>query len=699
MGLREIQFKTAYDSDEDDILNDFYIPALSSSTSYRRLAGFFSSSALAVAARGISGLIKNGGAMELVVGAKLKRIDVEAIEKGIKSREQAVADMMIEDLSSIEAEFVRDHVRALAWMVANHRLEVKVAVILSSEAGTSGDINEGIYHLKVGILSDGSNPPNVISFSGSVNESGMGWLHSIEEFKVFRSWVAGEKTYLKTDTDKFEKYWTGRAKRAIIMDIPTAVREKLIEMAPDNVDELRLERHYRRAKRKLWPHQAEAIKAWVNQGHRGIFAMATGTGKTLAALSAYGLAPPSMVTIVLVPTQPLLNQWAKKEIPSYDKNARIIMCGGQHKWKTRLPLELADIRKHGENYSPANRLYVVAIMKTAASKGFLLSWKGIPPDNVQVICDEVHHLGAPTYQRCAEIPSARRLGLSATPERDWDFEGTQKTIDYIGPTVYEYDIKSAIRDGFLSPYKYFPYFAFLNRKEFEDFQRLTDEIGKETAKINARAKIAPEDRKMFTAYMTRKLERLLLERSRIRKKARDKIRVFGEILFSMSTRPLIVFCEDHEQLNGIKSVLKDRVGSFLVYTSRMSLWQRNKTLDMFRKGDSDILLAIRCLDEGLDVPKCRGCIIVASSSSTREFIQRRGRILRGLKGKTAVLNDIIVLPPEVRGADEIEAAETLIRHELARMRQLVEAAENEWDVRNRIRKELTRYGLEDLANL
>ena len=139
--------------------------------------------------------------------------------------------------------------------------------------------------------------------------------------------------------------------------------------------------------------------------------------------------------------------------------------------------------------------------------------------------------------------------------------------------------------------------------------------------------------------------------------------------------------------------------SFLVYTSKMSLWQRNKTLAMFRKGDSDILLAIRCLDEGLDVPRCRGCIVVASSSSTREFIQRRGRILRGLKGKTAVLNDIIVLPPEVRSAGELEAAETLVRHELARMRQLVEAAENEWDVRNNMRKELALYGLEDLANL
>lgn len=699
MNLRDIQFKHAYDSDEDDVLNEFYIPTLSSSTRYRRLAGFFSSSALAVAARGISGLVRNGGRMELVVGAKLRKVDVEAIKRGIEARDRVVADLMIKDLDQIESEFVRDHVRALAWMVANNRLEIKVAIPLSAEAGTVGKIAEGMFHQKVGILSDAHDPQNIVAFSGSVNESEMGWRHSIEEFKVFRSWVESEGVYLKTDIDKFEKYWNGRAKRAIVVDIPTAVRDKLVELAPETLDELQLERHYRPTRKKLWSHQTDAIKAWVDKDYRGTFAMATGTGKTLAALSACGLAPRSMITVVLAPTLPLLDQWAKNEIPSYDENARIIMCGGQHKWKTILPLELAEVRKQGNNYSPSHRLYVVGTMRTAASKGFLLSWKGVPSDNVQVICDEVHHLGAPTYQRCTEIPSSRRLGLSATPERDWDFEGTQKTLDYIGATVYEYDIKSAIRDGFLCPYKYFPYFAFLNRKEFEDFQELTFEIGKETAKINARTKNEFEDRKTLTAHITRKLERLLLERSKIRKKAKDKIRVFGEVLSSTSTRPLIVFCEDHEQLNEIKATLKDKMGSYLVYTSKMSLWQRSKTLEMFRKGDSDILLAIRCLDEGIDVPKCRGSIIVASSSSTREFIQRRGRILRGLRGKTAVLNDIIVLPPEVRRIDEQEVAETLVRHELARMRQLVEAAENEWDVRNNIKRELTRYGLEDLAVL
>lgn len=324
MTLRDLQLKPAYDSDEDDILNDFYIPALSNSVLYQRLAGFFSSSVLAVAARGVSRLVRNEGAMKLVVGAKLRKQDIEAIERGISKREQVIADMMIHDLDSIEAEFVKDHVKALAWMVANDRLEIKVAIPLDLSA--TGEVDEGIYHQKVGILSDSDTPENSISFSGSVNESEIGWVHSIEEFKVFRSWVEGEGVYLESDIEKFEKYWKGCAQRAIVIDVPTAVREKLIEMAPRDIDKLNLEQHYHRPKKRLWRNQAEAVQAWVKNGYTGIIAMATGSGKTLAALSAADLAPSSVVTIVLVPTEPILDQWAGKAEGFMDGGS-VVTCG------------------------------------------------------------------------------------------------------------------------------------------------------------------------------------------------------------------------------------------------------------------------------------------------------------------------------------------------------------------------------------
>jgi superfamily II DNA or RNA helicase len=692
MGLRDISFKPSYDSDEDDILNDFYIPALSKSTSYQRLAGFFSSSALAIAAKGICQLIKNGGTMKLVVGAKLTKQDIEAIEKGIRSREEVLSELMMKDIDSMESEFVKDHVRALAFMIANGKLEIKVVIPLATNQNNSEEL-EGIYHMKVGLLSDGT---DVVSFSGSINESKMGWLHSIEEFKVFCSWMPGQETYITKDKEKFEKYWNGFAKRAIVLDVPTAVKNKLISMAPSNIDELQLEKYNKPERKQLWKNQTEAIEAWVKNGYRGILAMATGSGKTLTALSAAALAEPNVATIILVPTEPILAQWTKTEIPKFDPYAQIIACSSNNpEWKSILPFRLAKLRSNDRENVAENRLYVVALLNTAAGPAFLKAWEGIKPEKIQVICDEVHHIGAPFFQRCMELQSFRRLGLSATPERAWDPVGTEEITRYFGKTIYEYDLKRAIEDGRLCHYRYYPFFAFLNRQEFEEYKELSEQISVEIAKASTKRKEESD----VSFKTSRKLERLLEERARIKKKAEDKVRVFRDAMQKIAERPLIVFCEDEEQLSEIETVLKEKGASYLVYTSRMIKWQREKALEIFRKGDTSIMLAIRCLDEGLNVPECEGCVIVASSSSEREFIQRRGRILRSLKGKIAVLNDIIVLPAEVADQEDMAIAEALIRQELERVRQLVSASDNEWESRSIIREELSKYELQSLADI
>jgi hypothetical protein len=240
MNLKDLDLKKAYDSDVDDVLNDFYIPALSNSIRYKRLAGFFSSSSLAVAAKGISRFISNGGYMELICSAKLRKSDVEAIKEAYENPTKVIEKMMLEDLNSLENEFIRDHVRALGWMIANNTLEIKVAVVIDE---SSKPIDEekiekyGIFHQKVGILED-ENGDN-IAFSGSDNESATAWEENIEEFKVFRSWMEGEEPYLVADKEKFKKFWNGDARRTKVIDVPTAVKKKLIEMAPDNIEEVK----------------------------------------------------------------------------------------------------------------------------------------------------------------------------------------------------------------------------------------------------------------------------------------------------------------------------------------------------------------------------------------------------------------------------------------------------------------------------
>lgn len=701
MGFQDLEVKDHYWSEKDDILNSFYIPVLSKTKTYCRLAGFFSSTCLAVASRGVLDLIKNGGNMRLVVGAQLREADIEAITKGQEEPEKFIEEAFLEELDSFEDQSVEDHVRLLAWMVANKRLEIKVC-ILTDEDGVL--LNEervrGYYHMKVGIFEDEDG--NQISFNGSVNESYTGWKENIEAFEVFRSWVGGENNRIKRHYRMFETYMLGLTTETRTIDIPEAVTKKLLSIAPNHYDELDLERYRKgeetqpsRKPRKLWDHQEEAIIKWKENGYRGIFAMATGTGKTFTALNAVRLASPFIVTVVLVPTRPLLKQW-NEEIRDFDSEAEIVLCYGENpEWKKILPLKLARLRSTKDQQSTVdsfNRLYVVATMQTACADRFLINWKGLSEDYVQIIADEVHNIGATTYQRCMQIPSSRRLGLSATPERQWDDVGTRKTVEYFGSTVFEYDVKTAIAEGRLCHYKYYPTFAYLNGIEFKEFKDYTSEIDKLFAIIKG------ETNQSKIRKHQKRLERLLQNRAKIKKKARDKLRAFDEILIQNPPKPIIVFCEDSEQLEDVESRLKSRAEGYLIYTSNQNDWQRKEVLEGFKTGNSDTLLAIDCLNEGIDLPELPTCIIIASSTSTREFIQRRGRILRiGKPDKVATIHDVLVMPLVVEGDYDKEVAKKLFEQEYKRVKILIDAADNNWEVINNIRKELDNYGLGYLA--
>jgi hypothetical protein len=190
MNLRDLNLKSAYDSDTDNILLDFYAPALSVSVQYRRLTGFFSSSTLAAAAKGVSGLIKNSGNIKLVTGVIFQEPDIIAIRDAIETPEKVLERAMLREIDDLEGEFIKDHVRALGWMVAKGKLKIKVAIVLDNNGyplESKIAYKQGIFHQKVGILEDIDG--NQISFSGSDNESAMGWFSNIEEFKVFRNQI------------------------------------------------------------------------------------------------------------------------------------------------------------------------------------------------------------------------------------------------------------------------------------------------------------------------------------------------------------------------------------------------------------------------------------------------------------------------------------------------------------------------------
>ena len=396
MTLTTIDLRKSYDSDVNDIINEFYIPALSNSVKYQRLAGFFSSSSLAIAARGMSNFIKNDGLMELVCSAKFKKEDIDAIRSAYKNPEEVIEESILSEMENLEDGIIKDHVAALGWMVANNKLKIKIAVLLD-EKGLPLDENRGMFHQKVGIFTDIEN--NRISFSGSINESAYGWKFNIEEIKVFKEWEDQENAYFKEDIRNFNKYWNGNASRIVLYDVPKAFEKELIKIAPKNSSEINLESFAPEKgqikKIKLWDHQTKAIESWLKSGKIGIFEMATGTGKTFTALGClkeFFNNGNKSVSIIACPYSHLIDQWVEDfEDFGFIEDDIVIAHSANPSWKRELNDYILDI-----NSDICDRLIIFTTHNTLSSSHFIEAMKELKAD-IFIIVDEVHGIGS--YKR------------------------------------------------------------------------------------------------------------------------------------------------------------------------------------------------------------------------------------------------------------------------------------------------------------
>lgn len=679
MSLRSLQTKKAYSSDSDAILQDFYVPALEASIKYDRLAGFFSSTSLAIAARGILGLIKNGGRMRLVVSPRLSQKDVEAIIHASNEPEEYIAKSMLSELDKLAEVFVHDHVLALGWLIANQRLDVKVAVPCNEldQPLNCDDVHlSGLFHQKVGILSDSSG--NTLSFSGSINESATSWTGNIEEFKVFRDWEQSEAEYVRTDISKFERFWAGRAQRVRTLDLPHAVRDKLIEIAPDDVDKLALEKWNRRGpKFTLFEHQVDAVNNWIAQGMIGLFEMATGTGKTFAALECLDRVSSvneRLATIVTVPFIHLVEQW-KNEIDKfgicYD---RIVVADSSNpSWRRQLADSLNDLV-----LGYKRNVIILTTHRTFSSLTFttLIRRLNSPKFRLFLIADEVHGLGAEKTAEGLIAQYDMRLGLSATPRRWFDDRGTQRIFDYFGKVVFDFSHNDAIRHGILVPYRYIPRFVSLDDEELDAYLEKTRAIVKRLSRAKD-----DEERDKIT-------EMLLFIRANIIKNAKAKYAKLDEILKEIGT-PIawtIVYCSP-QQIDTVMTIVNRPVVVPHRFTMEegttpeakyQNLSERGFILQKFAQSAYSVLVAMKCLDQGVDIPPARTAILMASSGNPGEHIQRIGRIIRKYPSKTeAAIYDILVVPSLDRMPSDLREAETRIfERELRRYEQIATAALN-----------------------
>lgn len=661
MSFQDLELKSDYDSEEDDILNDFYIPTLAKSKRYYRLAGFFSSSALAIAARGIAPFIQNGGSMRLIVGATLQKSDIEAIKLGKEEPERILSEIMLKNLDEIYEELVRDHVRALAWLVARNQLEIKVAIVVD-EVGNPLDqdtaIKRGIFHQKVGILEDLEG--NIISFSGSVNESATSWESNIEEFKVFRSWIDGEKDHLVSDKAKFDKYWFGKTRRVKIMDVPSAVRERLIEMAPHDMKDLKLERFYRRP--ALRDYQIKAVSSWMHNGQKGIFEMATGTGKTYAAIGCLVEVLKNekrFFAVIACPFTHLVKQW-KDNLLKFGFSG-FEAFGTNVGWEDRLTNIVFDF-----NSDLIDTMVVITTHDTFASEKFVKVIEKIK-SKCFLIVDEVHGVGSPERRRGLLNKYQFRLGLSATPTRWFDEEGTAIIFDFFDKVVFDFPLQQAIENGFLCRYEYNPYLVELSGDEFEEYRRLTKKISLEYA----RAKNQFEKDELFKLYS--------ILRHRVIVNASMKYHVLNKILDDLNEiRHCLIYCSP-QQIDAVQEILNKRGIIQHKFTAEENIKERKTLLESFAKGIYKVLVAMKCLDEGVDVPSTRTAIMMASSTNPREFIQRRGRILRPFSGKEkATIYDIVVVPDLSGRIDPVlfDLESKIMRSEIKRYVEFAKSAIN-----------------------
>jgi DNA phosphorothioation system restriction enzyme len=437
-------------------------------------------------------------------------------------------------------------------------------------------------------------------------------------------------------------------------------------------------------------YQQQAVQAWMANQGQGILNMATGTGKTITSLVAASelaeLQDDRLSLIVAAPYQHLVDQWVE-EIRNFGVEP-IRAYQSRHSWTDDVTSTVTEFKTHARDTLP-----IVTTHQTFATDHFQKIIRQVDGARTLLIVDEVHHMGAPHLRESLPSRIRARLGLSATPERWYDEEGTNALEEYFtNGVVFEYGLKEAIANGYLCEYYYVPHVIHLTDEETEDYLALSRAIGKLAAK--ASGNIGDADQQG-----DERLKQLLFKRARLIGAAENKLHKLRDLLERTGIDDLhhtLVYCGDGQvgqegdetkrQLRAVTELLGNELGiKAHQFTYEEDQETRERLLTDFDDGTIDALVAIRCLDEGVDVPATQTAFILASSTNPRQFIQRRGRILRTHPGKrNAVIHDFIVAPPAAVRADakddsEFNMERNLIQKELKRVSMFAENAKNHPD--------------------
>lgn len=693
MSFKDIEVKTEYRSGSSNVIGDFYIPVLSHAIKYKRAVGFFSSTALIQIAKGISELVANGGTMQLIASPRLSEEDMLAIKKGYDNRHEVITRALLRDFLEPKSYFESERLNMLATLIAENRLDIKIAF-------TDNGNQLGIYHEKMGLMYDADD--NVIAFSGSTNESETAFIENYEVMDVFCSWQSEfERKKVAQKERAFHLLWTNADSKVEIIDFPKIVIEKLMKYKRPTVDtkvdraecsvhditKTELPKNVFRVPKSVsfddHPYQLEAINNWINANGVGIFDMATGAGKTFTALGALSALSEklkdNLAVIILCPYQHLVEQWVE-DIRKFNVNP--LICYSKYDWKKKFKFQVNDF-----NLGVVKNFCAIMVNASFASEyaqGILSTIRS----NTCLVVDEAHNFGANRLRKCMLPNMKYRLALSATLERHHDEEGTAALFNYFGQKCITFTLEDAIKQGFLTPYYYYPVVVNLEPDELDQYIEYTEKI------INILRKNHSDD-------LPKSAEMLMIKRARIVAGARNKIKVLRELMQNYKKdNNILVYCgatkifmdyedsydeDDERQIEKVVDILGNELDMRVsMFTSKEDANERERIKDSFAEGQLlQALVAIKCLDEGVNIPGIRTAFLLASSTNPKEYIQRRGRVLRKAAGKDfAVIYDFITLPRALTSNKPIENVDcelSLYKREKERLMDFVQLCENPSD--------------------
>ena len=663
---------------DDPLATDVLIPGFKAAQRVDCMVGFFRSSVLTSLAPGLASYIHDSQhAMRLIISPVLSADDKTAIEDGLRpARDAAMATL---EKMLITEDFIQRHtLKCLSWLLQAGRLEVKVAVMPNA-----------LFHPKVWLFTQDK---DVVAAHGSSNVTLSGLQRNIEQVAISRSWTNSTERYVTDHLRQgFARYWANEDNHCLVVPMSTALRDKLVRTycpstPPTETD---LQELYRSGPSSQpcrdvavpgfaipdwlnytdvpFMHQGQAVDSWCTT-KRGILELATGSGKTFAALiCAHRLwqeTGKQLLVVIAAPYRPLVAQWCEEVGRFGVTPLNVTLLSAQERGNKLLRLR----QRVALNLTRV--VVVVASHDTLCDATFARQLSQFTCNRL-LIADEVHNLGRNAFKDKPPTWFEYRLGLSATPVRQYDDDGTQALFDFFGPVVYRFGLDEAI-GRCLVEYDYFLHVVHLDEDEMDDWYRYTEEIGRNSWRAEETGK--PDE----------VLKRLLIKRRRLLECAKNKMPTLASLLDRENVgqlRHTLVYASDKApgQLERVNELLLERDIRFHQLTAKETA-QRAELLRImrsFREGDIQVLTSKRVLDEGIDVPEIGRAYILASTTVERQWIQRRGRLLRKSPETSkahSVVHDLVTVPQRLDRLDQ--AARGLLDSELQRVQEFARLARN-----------------------